>query len=132
MASDVVVIGTKTMTRSRALALGLVAVNDQGETVTTAAGKEMENTVGQKAAAAKARDAEWRRRQGLPPIEEPATTEDGLLIKPKRAPKALKPKNVTPDGVPVEDEETLAQIEARTAAIEKAHLAALAAEESDG
>lgn len=132
MTSDIVNIGIKTMTRSRALALGLIMTNVQGETILTDAGRAMENTVAQKAAAAKTRDADWRRRQGLPPIEEPVTTEDGVLIKPKRAPKALKPKNVTPAGEPVEDEETLAQIEARTAAIEKAHLAALAAEGNDG
>ena len=97
-------IGGKTYTQNRALAMGLIVKGKDGKVVLTSAGKSMEDSVAQKAGAAKARTADWRRRQGLPP-EEPETTEDGIL-KPVRKPRVLKPKNVTPEGTPVEDEET--------------------------
>ena len=127
--SDVVRIGGKTYTRSRALALGLIAVSKKGEVILTPAGIQVSNSAGEKAARADARAAHWRRYQGLP--EEPETTSDGVLVRVKRPPKVLKPKNVMPDGSPVEDEETLAKIAEHTAAVEKAHLEALA-KESNG
>jgi hypothetical protein len=120
---DVVRIGGKMMTRSRAFALGLI---DEKENLTPK-GLRMADTVGMKAEAAREREAEWRRRQGLPPIEEPvATTPDGQ-IKRRRKPKPLVPRNVDHEGNEVTDEETLQAI--ADAAAAKAD--AVVVEESD-
>lgn len=118
-------IGERTMTVGLALSRGYV-VRVEGGVVLTDVALQMQDRAGTKAVEREARARDWRRRQG---IAEPETTADGRLIK-QRKPEPLRPKNVTPEGVPVEDDETLEQIAARTAAIEKAHLAEL--EGADG
>lgn len=118
-------IGSRTMTVGLALSRGLIRRVEGGATLTARA-LDMLDTQGAKAVAREDRSREWRRKQG---IADPATTEDGVLIK-RKLPEPLMPKNVK-NGEPVEDDETLEQIAERTAAIEKAHLAELE-DEADG
>lgn len=77
-----------------------------------------------------ARKQEWEAKQGIAKprrrgeakatgADEPETTADGK-IKRKREPKPLVPANVDHSGQPITDEETLAEIAAKTAAIEAA------------
>lgn len=126
ISSGTVRIGERTYTVGRALAEGLIVRGVEGGAVLTDLALQMQDTQGQKAVQREARARDWRRRQG---IEEPETTSDGRLVR-RRQPEPLRPKNVTPEGEPVEDDATLAQIADRTAAIEKAHLAEL--ESADG
>lgn len=118
-------IGERTYTVGLAISKGLLRRVEGGAVLTDLA-LQMQDTQGQKAVQREARARDWRRRQG---IEEPETTSDGRLVR-RRQPEPLRPKNVTPEGEPVEDDATLAQIADRTAAIEKAHLAEL--ESADG
>lgn len=91
-----------------------------------------------------ARAADWAKRQrtGEPVVRAqsrrrgpkaepgaPETTPDGKMRR-KREPKPLVPQNVTAEGEPITDEETLAEIAAKTAAIEAAKAAGETAAEA--
>lgn len=95
-----------------------------------------------------AREAEWRKSQGLdepapaapkrrgrPPKAVPAAdvdiTADGIVKETKKI-EPLRPRNVDHDGNPVEDPEVLAKIAEETAAIEAAAKAAREAAEAAG
>ena len=125
MPSDIIRIGSKTYTRTRAQALGFL--DEDGN---------VRDSVPRDSAAAKIierdrRRAEWAKQQGLPAPRiaggtvEPELTEDGQL-KVTAAPEPLRPQNVSADGTPVTDEETLAAIAERTAQIEAAREGAAA------
>lgn len=92
--------GGKTITLGRAVALGLA--NRDG---TLTAKGQSQDSQGAKAERDAARAEEWQESQGLK--------------KGKKQPVILVPRNVK-DGEPIEDEETLAAIAERTAAIEAA------------
>lgn len=124
MSSDIVRLpGGKVVTRSRAMALGLLDKDGN-----------VKDTVPVDSQAAKvlrqdARAAEWAKSQGLPAptpraakADGPRTTTDGILIKEKRI-EPLRPTNVDSTGTAVTDEATLAAIAAETAAIDAAKVA---------
>ena len=80
------------------------------------------------------RKAAWAARQAKAPgrrrpqvvatkVAAPEVTEDGLPKRRRKEPEPLKPQNVTPEGEPITDEETLAEIAAKTAALEAAKAA---------
>lgn len=98
----------KTLTRGRARALGLI---DKNGDLTE---KALADSQVAKQAARAQRSAEWRKSQGLPDVE---LNEDGTP-KPTKRIEPLKPGNVDHDGNPITDPDLLAQIAARTAAIE--------------
>lgn len=92
----------KTTTRSRALNRGWIDAEGNLTDLAPRPSSEQRERDRQE------RNANWRRTQGLPPLAETAPKD----IEP------LKPTNVTPDGEPITDDETLAEIAERTARIE--------------
>lgn len=122
--------GGRVITRRRAVAIGLIdeAGNHLKVIPDSTAARVLQRE--ERAKAWTERQAQGGRRRRLPGATEgPATTEDGKM-RVKREPKPLKPQNVTPEGEPITDEETLAEIAAKTEAIEAAKAAAEAAEEA--
>jgi hypothetical protein len=110
VSSDIVTINGKTFTRSRALAQGLI--DAKGEVTAKADslfGGNREKT---------SQPVKNRDRKAAREAIEPETTSDGKLVARKKV-EPLKPKNVK-DGKPIEDEEELAKIAAKTAEIEAA------------
>lgn len=128
----------KTVTRTRALALGWITTDGQFTDATplgsraaaeaTRAQREQEwrdsqrldeapaPTRGQRAAATRARN---RAAKAATP-GEPKVSEDGQSVATPEPPKVLVPRNVDHDGNEVTDPEALAKIAAETAAIEAA------------
>lgn len=128
--NGVVKVGGKTYTIARAFALGLISGTVE------APGVVPTGTPDRTPAPAKVPAAS--RRRGRPPKAKLAkgqtvlplrpsgpkleTTEDGVITEPRAARKlkALLPRNVDHDGVPIEDPEVLDRIAEDTAAMEAA------------
>lgn len=104
----------KTVTVGRARAMGWI--DAEGNLTSKAPRPSVEQAAIDKAN----RNREWRQRQGLPVEDSPEEQAALTGTKPPKAPKPLKPRNVTPDGEPITDEALLAEIAAKTEAIEKA------------
>lgn len=132
MSDTVTLPSGQVITRGRAQALGLL--DDDGN---------IKSSVPADSAAAQvleqdARRIAWDKQQGiageLAAIEaerervrlalggEPQVTEDGI-VKPARKQRVARPRNVTKDGTPVEDEATLAKIAAAAAEFEAKRVA---------
>lgn len=117
MSSDTVRINGVMMTRSRAVALGLIDSAGNATKAAEAVQPKVKRGPVSNAARKVAREADVVSTDALGNPDVPMT-KDGRL-KVKRI-KPLLPKNVDATGAPIEDEETLAKIAAETQAKEAA------------
>ncbi len=114
--------GGRSIPMQRAIAMGLASADGS-------AAAPAPDSQAAKLLAKEQRKADWaarqaktnvkRRRVQTTEVEAPETTIDGRMKRRKKEPDPLRPQNVK-DGEPITDEETLAEIAAKTAAIEAA------------
>lgn len=101
----------------RAIRMGYADAD--GNPVVPAAGTQAANVLAKAAKAArKRRGVAQKVTASVTEVDAPETTEDGIIKRKRREPKPLVPQNVTPEGEPITDEAILAEIAAKTAAIE--------------
>lgn len=106
----------RTVSRNRARGMGWI---DKDGNLTDKAPQSRRDVVAQERAA---RSAQWRRTQGLDTETAPADPAEAAasaaLAGHRKRVEPLVPSNVTPEGEPITDKETLDEIAARTTAIE--------------